>query len=160
MILPQSSTFTTLKKRISLVSGVNSLNIPSGSSGPITTPVATPGATTASTSVGNQLSIKRKRIHEMLDKFTKVQEKHEEFMMNKKLAETTLNLNSERPTNKPYLKSNDLESYSLNTDRILSHDSITSDKKDYFSHNHSLPANSDSKNPKRSSSRRFGLHRF
>ncbi|CUM51541.1 uncharacterized protein AC631_01904 [Debaryomyces fabryi] len=160
MILPQSSTFTTLKKRISLVSGVNSLNTPSGSSGPITTPVATPGATTANTSVGNQLSIKRKRIHEMLDKFTKVQESHEEFVMNKKLSETTLTLNTEKSTNKPYSKSNDPDSYPSNTDRVLSHDSTTSDKKDYFSHSHSLQASSGPKNPKRSSSRRFGLHRF
>lgn len=160
MILPQSSTFTTLKKRISLVSGVNSLNMPSGSSGPITTPVVTPGATTTSTSVGNQLSIKRKRIHEMLDKFTKVQEKHEEFQMAKKLSETTFALNTDKPANKPYSKSNGLDSYTSNTDRILSHDSTVSDKKDYFSHDHSVQASSDPKTQKRSSSRRFGLHRF
>ena len=160
MILPQSSTFTTLKNRISLVSGVNSLNTPSGSSGPITTPVATPGATNSSTSVGNQLSIKRKRIYEMLDKFTKAQEKHEEFQMAKKLGESTLTLNTDRPTNKTYPKSNGLDSYSSNTNRILSHDSTTSDKKDYFSHDHAVQAGSDPKTQKRSSSRRFGLHRF
>lgn len=160
MILPQSSTFTTLKKRISLVSGVNSLNTPSGSSGPITTPVATPGATTTGTSVGNQLSIKRKRIHEMLDKFTKVQEKHEEFQMAKKLSESTLTLNTDKPTNKLYSKSNGLDSYTANADRILSHDSTVPDKKDYFSNDHSVQTDTDPKTQKRSSSRRFGLHRF
>ena len=136
------------------------LGVTTGSSGPITTPVATPGATTTSSSVGNQLSIKRKRIHEMVDKFTKVQEKHEEFQMAKKLSETTLALNTDKPANKPYSRSNGLDSYTSNTDRILSHDSTVSDKKDYFSHDHSVQAGSDPKTQKRSSSRRFGLHRF
>lgn len=81
----------------------------------------------------------------MLDKFTKVQEKHEEFQMTKKLNEATLALNTDNPTNKPYSKSNGLDSYTSNTNRILSHDSTVSDKKDYFSHDHSVQAGSDPK---------------
>ncbi|KAG7660958.1 uncharacterized protein J8A68_005478 [[Candida] subhashii] len=83
MVLPQSTTYTTLRNRLATVSNLTHTtsttlapnSIPSGI---LTTPVNTPGAVSTSTSVSSQLSIKRKRVYEMLDKFTKIQDKHEE----------------------------------------------------------------------------------
>lgn len=73
MILPQSSTFNTLKNRLSSLAHVH---VPGGNLNPTgTTPVTTPGPSTTATP--NLLSIRRKRNYELLDKFTKVQEKHE-----------------------------------------------------------------------------------
>lgn len=159
MILPQSSTFTTLKKRISLVSGVSSLNAPSTTTAQITTPVTTPGTATNSSSIGNQLSIKRKRIHEMLDKFSKVQEKHEEYQMTRKLDTTTLSSNASNAGNNKS-KKYPTDGYSITSDRHASYGSSVAEKKDYFTHAHAIPSESETKHPKRSASRRFGLHRF
>lgn len=135
MILPQSSTFTTLKNRLSSISHVHSN--PFNTPAPLTTPAATPAAGT--NSVSNQLSIKRKRIYEMLDKFSKVQEKHEEFNLERKLKDH-----------------NDASSK-----MVSNHD-----RKDYFSMDHSVtntapitPSETKAVS-KRSSNGRFGLSRF
>ncbi|RLV92389.1 Vacuole morphology and inheritance protein 14 [Spathaspora sp. JA1] len=85
MIIPQSTTYTTLRNRLTTVSSLTHVATPNiSSTGPptvLSTPVTTPGANVVSTSgtITSQLSIKRKRIYEMLDKFTKVQDKHEEY---------------------------------------------------------------------------------
>ncbi|EGW33874.1 uncharacterized protein SPAPADRAFT_148054 [Spathaspora passalidarum NRRL Y-27907] len=91
MIIPQSSTYTTLRNRLTTVSslthtGMIATAATAGSSTSVlTTPVSTPSAGVVSTTgaITSQLSIKRKRIYEMLDKFTKVQDKHEEYTTNK-----------------------------------------------------------------------------
>lgn len=90
MILPQSSTYTTLHNRLSSISAVNNLNTALVSGGSIATPVSTPGPTSGntSTSVSQQLSIKRKRVFEMLDKYNRIQESHEEHQLNRKLRES------------------------------------------------------------------------
>ena len=136
MILPQSSTFTTLKNRLSSISHVHSN--PFNTPAPLTTPVATPAAGT--NTVSNQLSIKRKRIYEMLDKFSKVQEKHEEFNLERKLKDH-----------------NDASSK-----MVSNHD-----RKDYFGMEHHSVPNTAPITPsetkvvsKRSSNGRFGLSRF
>ena len=79
MILPQSSTFTALKNRLSSVAHTKILNSTSSfSSIPVTisSPVNSSMATSSS-SVSYQLSLRKKRIYEMLDRFTKIQEMHE-----------------------------------------------------------------------------------
>lgn len=136
MILPQSSTFTTLKNRLSSISHVHSN--PFNTPAPLTTPAATPAAGT--NSVSNQLSIKRKRIYEMLDKFSKVQEKHEEFNLERKLKDH-----------------NDASSK-----MVSNHD-----RKDYFGMELHSATNTAPITPsetkavsKRSSNGRFGLSRF
>lgn len=90
MILPQSSTFTTLRNRLSSLphiyppSGMSSLCPPPAT----TTPVSTPGGSTVQSSVSNQISIKKKRTYEMLDKFSKIQDKHEQVYADRKLKES------------------------------------------------------------------------
>lgn len=129
MILPQSSTFTTLKNRLSSISHVHSN--PFNTPAPLTTPVTTPA--TGAATVTNQLSIKRKRIYEMLDKFTKVQEKHEEFNLERKLKQSDI-----KPDRKDYFG--------------LEHHSVS---------NVTPTTPSESKTvSKRSSNTRFGLSRF
>jgi vacuole morphology and inheritance protein 14 len=91
MILPQLSTFTALQNRLLSVSHVGALSsgTPLGASAltvpnpTVTTPGSTPGqgggpsaAASASSLMNNLLSIKRKRVYEMLDKFAKIQERH------------------------------------------------------------------------------------
>ncbi|OBA19918.1 ARM repeat-containing protein [Metschnikowia bicuspidata var. bicuspidata NRRL YB-4993] len=78
MIMPQSSTYTTLRNRLTSLtlftqnSGIQQ-HTPS-----ISTPVTTPSAIGAgSSTMGLQLSTRKKRIHEMVDKFAKISELHE-----------------------------------------------------------------------------------
>lgn len=103
MIMPQSSTYTTLNNRLSTVAPFNNY---SSSAPPLSTPVSTPGA--VSTSVNNQLSTRRKRIHELADKFVKVNEMHENYR--KKQAEEQAKddsgsrLGSTEPAEHPDLK--------------------------------------------------------
>lgn len=90
MILPQSSTFNTLLNRLSSLPHIYP---PSGvMSSPLltTTPVSTPGGTISGQAGSNnsQLSIKKKRTYEMLDKFSRIQEKHEQVIANRKLKES------------------------------------------------------------------------
>lgn len=94
MILPQSSTFTSLKNRLSSVSNIsistNSLTTTSSGSNSainsgntLTTNSGTSTSTTGNTATGVAgVSIKRKRVYEMLDKFTKIQEEHESYHKN------------------------------------------------------------------------------
>ncbi|KAF3988921.1 hypothetical protein FT663_01515 [Candidozyma haemuli var. vulneris] len=73
MIMPQSSTFTTLKNRLSTVAPFHGQNSPAGLS--LNTPSSTPGAIPTSNSA--QLSARRKKIHELADKFSKVNDIHQ-----------------------------------------------------------------------------------
>lgn len=73
MIMPQSSTFTTLRNRLSTVAPFHALNNHTGMS--LNMPVTTPGLVPTSTNA--QLSTKRKRVHELADKFSKVNELHQ-----------------------------------------------------------------------------------
>lgn len=163
MILPQSSTYTTLHNRLSSVSSVNNLNPNLLSGGQLTTPVSTPGPSlntaNASSSVSQQLSIKRKRVYEMLDRYNRVQESHEGHHLTRKLRESatsslyqTDDANYHRNlNNKPV----DALSQSR-SDRLLSYGSNQLEKKDYF-------ANIDNMNEKpgkRVGSGRFGLNRL
>lgn len=84
MIMPQSSTYTTLNNRLMTVAPFNNVSSSSLLSTP-NTPATTPGA--VSTSVNAQLSTRRKRIHEMADKFVKVNEMHESYNKRKQLEE-------------------------------------------------------------------------
>lgn len=73
MIMPQSSTYTTLKNRLSTLTLMHQTAAPT-----LTTPAGTPlipGVATNSTT----LSAKRKRTHELADIFVKVQDSHEHF---------------------------------------------------------------------------------
>ncbi|ODV80301.1 ARM repeat-containing protein [Suhomyces tanzawaensis NRRL Y-17324] len=119
MILPQSSTFTTLNNRLSSITHVHSASaITTAVPAPIGTPVSTPGPAGATTpGVSNQLSIKRKRIYEMLDKFTKVQERHEEYAIDRKVKGAF-----NEQSNDGYSK-----------DRLISYNMSFPEKKDYFS---------------------------
>ncbi|CAN3372231.1 hypothetical protein DIURU_004234 [Diutina rugosa] len=72
MILPQSSTYSTLQNRLTSVATLLSSTAATATPTPAaTTPSALPQSTPSS------LSIRKKRIYEMLDKFIKVQEQHE-----------------------------------------------------------------------------------
>lgn len=76
MILPQSSTFFMLKNRLS---SITSSTLSSGGSTNVSSPLPAPTAsqaTAANSSFPTQLSIKKKRIYEMLDKFVKIQESY------------------------------------------------------------------------------------
>lgn len=70
MILPQSSTYNTLKNRLSAI-GSGCL------CGMLASTSVTPGNTPAPSS--NLLSIKKKKTIELLDKFTRAQEKHNTY---------------------------------------------------------------------------------
>lgn len=76
MIMPQSSTYTTLKNRLAALA-----NFQHSAPGFVlpTTPVATPGvgAPTLVASSTSQLSTKRKRIHELAEKFARINELHD-----------------------------------------------------------------------------------
>lgn len=87
MILPQSTTFTTLKNRLSSISLVNNTNNP-GLTGPLSTPVTTPGA---NTTPNNQLSIKKKRNYEMIEKFSTIREAHDNYHLEGKLKDSYYN---------------------------------------------------------------------
>lgn len=76
MIMPQSSTFNTLKNRLTTLT----LLVQGQQNFALNTPVATPAATTGTQA--SQLSTKRKRVHELADKFVKVNEMHERYLYN------------------------------------------------------------------------------
>ncbi|KAL6450065.1 VAC14 Vacuole morphology and inheritance protein 14 [Candida maltosa Xu316] len=90
MILPQSSTFMSLRNRLTTVtnySGGGTITTNSGTSSfhistPLTTPTASGSSVTASSGSGSNQSIRRKRIYEMLDKFIKIQDKYEQHNNN------------------------------------------------------------------------------
>lgn len=162
MILPQSSTFTTLHNRLSSVSSVNSFNSnltggPLNSSTPVSTPGPTPGTAASSSSVSQQLSIKRKRVYEMLDKFTRIQELHEGYQIDKKIRESATSSLYQSEDVSGYHRSlanrttNDSHS---RPDRLLSYGSSHSEAKDYFPSIDSLT--SDNK----SSSKRLNNTKF
>lgn len=163
MILPQSTTYTTLHNRLSSVSAVNNLNSAMLSGTSSITPVSTPGpsqtAATTGSSVSQQLSIKRKRVYEMLDKYNRVQESHEGHHLTRKLRESaTSSLYQNEDTNyhrNLNTKPVDAISHSR-SDRLLSYGSSQSEKKDYFANMDNI----DSKQGKRIGSGRFGLHRL
>lgn len=119
MILPQSTTFNTLKNRLNstanlLITGISQPNptVPTS----VGTTSATNTTTPSTPGIGpNQLSIKKKRIYEMLDKFVKVHNKHEEYTMNKRLKDPEDTVNQPRP------------------EKLVSHTSSFNDRKDYFS---------------------------
>lgn len=85
MIMPQSSTFNTLKNRLTaltlFVQGQQNIPV-------LGTPVTTPAAT--SSSAANQLSTKRKRVHELADKFVRVNEMHENYLYERRVKDSSL----------------------------------------------------------------------
>lgn len=85
MIMPQSSTYTTLKNRLSSLTNVNFGTGP----GPVmTTPSSTSGPVSSSSSASTQLNTKRKRTHELADKFAKVNEMHENYTADRRQRES------------------------------------------------------------------------
>lgn len=127
MILPQSSTYTILHNRLSSISTVINLNGTSsstilGTASNLTTPTSTPNpSANPANSITQQLSIKRKRVYEMLEKFNRVQETHENNQLDKKLRESaTSSLYNEDIFTRKTIDSK--------SDRILSYDK-TEDKK-------------------------------
>ncbi|KAK6463420.1 vacuolar protein 14 C-terminal Fig4p binding-domain-containing protein [Scheffersomyces coipomensis] len=159
MILPQSSTFNTLKNRLGSVAQVNNTNVLNQTAAPIAPSVATPGATSNTAgATSTQLSMRKKRVYEMLERFSKVQDIHEEVILEKRFRDPSL------------FKDSSHESSSINTannsiihktnERITSQGSTypenNGNKKDYFA----IHTTSDDKIiSKRSSSSRLGLNR-
>lgn len=84
MILPQSSTFNTLRNRLATITNLTSLHLSTPEPAPAT--VSTPGSVLG-TSLTNELTIKRKRMYEMLERFTTTQENHSTFR--EPVSETT-----------------------------------------------------------------------
>lgn len=99
MILPQSNTFMSLRNRLTTVSNYNSNSGPQFHlSTPLTTPTPAPGTTTAPIPSGSSTtsqSIRRKRIYEMLDKFIKIQDSHEEYNNSNKRMNNPVGYNLE-----------------------------------------------------------------
>ncbi|KAK6453758.1 vacuolar protein 14 C-terminal Fig4p binding-domain-containing protein [Scheffersomyces xylosifermentans] len=155
MILPQSSTFTTLKNRLGSISHVNASNTLASGIPPLATPVATPGPTNASGGTSNQLSIKRKRIYEMLDTFSKVQDRHEEYNLGRKLKDYGENDSSTVSNGN---SNGNLTNNNSKNERLISHASSFADnKKDYFGHGATAPSGHEEKNiTRRASSSRLG----
>lgn len=83
MIMPQSSTYTTLNNRLSSLTLFTQGSQPLGG-GIVGTPVSTPGP---AGSAATQLSTKRKRVHELADKFVKVNDMHEKSLEDKRQRE-------------------------------------------------------------------------
>ncbi|CAN3356227.1 vacuole morphology and inheritance protein 14 [Diutina catenulata] len=82
MILPQSSTYTTLQNRLTSVATLHQMGSSQAPAPPIiSSNPPTPGAT--ATSPANQLSLRKKHNYEMLDIFVKVQELHEAWESSK-----------------------------------------------------------------------------
>ncbi|KAM9896270.1 hypothetical protein OXX79_007571, partial [Metschnikowia pulcherrima] len=78
MIMPQSSTYTTLRNRLTSLTSFTQNNGSQSHIPSLTTPVSTPSAVGAGVNSSNaQLSIRKKRIHEMADRFMKINELHE-----------------------------------------------------------------------------------
>ncbi|CUM67454.1 uncharacterized protein PRCAT00005150001 [Priceomyces carsonii] len=96
MILPQSSTFVSLKERLSSVSYIHSINASSTGSGvsgiagtaslPMPNNVSS-GPSTPSATLSSQPFLKRKRNYEMLELFTRAQERQELYTLLKKSRE-------------------------------------------------------------------------
>ncbi|CAH2353148.1 vacuole morphology and inheritance protein 14 [[Candida] railenensis] len=152
MILPQSSTFTSLKNRLSSVSHVNNLQSANSSIGQsnlvLGSAPATPGSTTSTA-----VSIKRKRIYEMLDKFTKIQESHELYHQNAQhlsrgIGNAAYSSTSDRDKDNNGSKDTGKHRESKK-DRLVSYDN--SGKKEYFG---------NAAEGKRKPSGRFALSRF
>ena len=99
MILPQSNTFMSLRNRLTTVSNYNSNSGPQFHlSTPLTTPTPAAGTTTTTiptASSTSSQSIKRKRIYEMLDKFIKIQNCHEEYNNSNKRMNNPVGYNLE-----------------------------------------------------------------
>jgi vacuole morphology and inheritance protein 14 len=113
MILPQSTTFNTLKNRLDSTS--NLLNSSTTNMGPpsvIPTPItpSVSGTTPVTPGTNNQLSTRKKRIYEMLDRFVKVHNEHEEYTLER--------------------QSKDIED--ARSERLVSHALSISERKDYF----------------------------
>lgn len=83
MIMPQSSTYMTLKNRLTSLTLFGQ-----GTQAPpiLNTPVSTPSA--SGPGGGSQLSTKRKRIRELADKFVKVNEMHEKYVFDRRIQES------------------------------------------------------------------------
>ncbi|RCK63316.1 Vacuole morphology and inheritance protein 14 [Candida viswanathii] len=99
MILPQSNTFMSLRNRLTTVSNYNGNSGPAQfhMATPLTTPTPSSGSGTTTTGSTSSQSIRRKRIYETLDKFIKVQDKHEEYNNNNRrinMNPSTYNLES------------------------------------------------------------------
>lgn len=96
MIMPQSSTFNTLKNRLTaltlFVQGQQSMAV-------LNTPVTTPAAATGTAAA--QLSTKRKRVHELADRFVKVNEMHEKYLYELRIKQSTTEDEAAKPSKKP-----------------------------------------------------------
>lgn len=151
MILPQSSTFTSLKNRLSSVSHVTGLSAPTAATISVSGPgTPTSGATPAGTN--SQLSIKRKRVLDMLEKFTKVQEKHE--IHQKIPRHTSHNVSTSASVSEPGLDDEASRGYrETKKERLLPYQSVET-KKEY------LGDSKPSDTTRRKTSGRFGLTRF
>lgn len=161
MILPQSSTFTTLKNRLGAIAHVHNSGILSGGLPgviPLGAREVSTGAPSAVTTPGgvNQLSIKKKRIYEMLDKFNKVQDKHEEYNINRKYKGSHDERNNHyQPTHQQsHQMSHTVTTPAGNTGpnhRMISY----SDKRDYFSNSPAVVAATAAAAAAGSDTRRF-----
>ncbi|KAF5210896.1 putative vacuole morphology and inheritance protein [Clavispora lusitaniae] len=80
MIMPQSSTYNTLKNRLAALANFHH----SGSGLPVPiVPVSTPstvGASSSTSTTSAQLSTKRKRINELAEKFARVNDMHDTYI--------------------------------------------------------------------------------
>ncbi|PSK39858.1 hypothetical protein C7M61_001669 [Candidozyma pseudohaemuli] len=105
MIMPQSSTFTTLRNRLSTVAPFHGQSSNSGFS--LNTPTSTPGAVASSNSA--QLNTRRKRIHELADKFSKVNDLHQAYRSRRRLQDSIVvedsGRDSHRQTTEPSIAS-------------------------------------------------------
>lgn len=105
MIMPQSSTFTTLRNRLSTVAPFHGQSSNSGFS--LNTPTSTPGAVASSNSA--QLNTRRKRIHELADKFSKVNDLHQAYRSRRRLQDSIVvedsGKDSHRQTTEPSIAS-------------------------------------------------------
>ncbi|KAK6203057.1 vacuolar protein 14 C-terminal Fig4p binding-domain-containing protein [Scheffersomyces amazonensis] len=157
MILPQSSTFNTLKNRLGSVAQVNNTNILSQPLGTAISQsvVATPSGTSSGTggAVTNQLSMRKKKIYEMLEKFTKVQDIHEEVIIEKRLRETSYFRETSNENSSIHTNATNSIAYNKNN-TIGAENSNGNSKKDYFSNNDDNKIIS-----KRSSNSRIGINR-
>lgn len=94
MIMPQSTTFTTLRNRLSTVAPFHGHT--NNSTFSLNTPSSTPGAVASST--GAQLNTRRKRIHELADKFSKVNDLHQAYRSGNRFSDSIVVMDSGRET--------------------------------------------------------------
>lgn len=98
MILPQSTTFNTLRNRLATITNLTNLHLSTPE------PLSTPGSQQAP--LTNQLSLRRKRTYEMLDRFTKTQQSHDMFQKHHETASITSTQHSTRwSDNRDYFSS-------------------------------------------------------